>query len=86
MKRFLLWTLLTAAFGFLFAACSAAPAATSAPTVAPTLVPPTYPGAAANANMCATDNHAPSGAFRSDRAGKLTASAKPKFIEFYAEW
>ena len=39
-----------------------------------------------NAEACATENHAPLDAFRSDSPDKLTASAKPKFIEFYAVW
>ena len=48
------------------------------------------PAQAANtgsdAQACATDNHAPLDAFRSDSPEKLTASAKPKFVEFYAVW
>ena len=39
-----------------------------------------------NVGACGTENHAPLDAFRSDSPDKLTASAKPKFVEFYAVW
>lgn len=76
----------------------ASPTASNPPTQiavtdVPSAVPPAStntPAQAASANpkaqACATDDHAPLDAFRSDSAAKLTASAKPKFVEFYAVW
>jgi hypothetical protein len=84
MKRSFLVTLLAFTFGLLFAACSAQ----SAPTAAPTAPLPSPSAANTNAGgaACATDNHAPMDAYRPDPVSKLTASTKPKLIEFYAVW
>jgi hypothetical protein len=82
MKRFFVLTAVVSAVGFIVAACSSTPA----PTVAPTLESPTPAIVTETPNACATDNPAPPGAFRSDPVRKLTASAKPKFIEFYGSW
>jgi hypothetical protein len=84
MKLPILFSLFTLAFGLLLAACGTS----STPTVAPTALPPTNAPAQNNANAanCATENHAPFDSFRSDPAAKLTASTKPKLLEFWAVW
>ncbi len=63
-----------------------ASAATRAPSAAPaakaTTAPQTTPASAA----CAATYTVPGNAFRSDDPAKLTASTKPKLVEFFAYW
>jgi hypothetical protein len=84
MKHTFLFTVFTLTLGLLLAACGAS----NAPTVSPTALSPTNAPASNNANAanCAKENHAPFDSFRSDPASKLTASTKPKLLEFWAVW
>lgn len=84
MKRTFVFALILSAFGLLLAACGTP----SAPNITATaLLPPNAPASnSANASTCATNNHAPLDTFRPDSIAKLTASPKPKLIEFYAVW
>jgi hypothetical protein len=84
MKRTTVFTLFALILGLLLAACSTPEEAPSTPAAEPT--PPRAAANLVDASACATENHAPLDAFRSDSVGKLTASTKPKLIEFWAVW
>ncbi|MBI3537556.1 MAG: hypothetical protein HY070_08380 [Chloroflexi bacterium] len=72
----------------LFSAVSCATPAAPAPVsanparTAPNIAPSSNAASAA----CAFANAAPKNEFRSDDPAKLTASVKPKLVEFFAYW
>ncbi|MBI3914631.1 MAG: hypothetical protein HY327_10670 [Chloroflexi bacterium] len=69
----------------LLASCAAP--ATRAPTPTLTAAPSPQPNAPNDATICAATYSPPSATeFRSDDPAKLTATAKPKLVEFFAYW
>lgn len=82
MKRFINVMLFAVIAGVVLAACGAQPSPTPTLTAAGSAAPTTTGATAA----CSTENYAPPNEFRSDPSSKLTASTKPKLIEFFAFW